>query len=175
MQWFHRRSTKCGRGRGRRTNSARISHPPPFRRVTKNGRNWPPLHCTHPLGLEFNSAARLSKRPGSVWNCLWGHALKRSAGIKRKSRVSYPGPGFLSSATLPSMPKKHYNGLIIIILTISVPNELSYSALCLDSHPSQGTVNWGPVSKWPRCWWDVKHNQPTVFRLRMWCDFWIYS
>ena len=38
MQWFHRRSTKCGRGRGRRrrTNSARISHPP-FRRVTKNG------------------------------------------------------------------------------------------------------------------------------------------
>ena len=35
MQWFHR-STKCGRGRGRRTNSARISHPPPFRRVTKN-------------------------------------------------------------------------------------------------------------------------------------------
>ena len=42
MQWFHRRSTKCGRGRGRgrrrRTNSARISHPPPFRRVTKNQR-----------------------------------------------------------------------------------------------------------------------------------------
>ena len=42
MQWFHRRSTKCGRGRRRRrrrrrrTNSARISHPPPFRRVTKN-------------------------------------------------------------------------------------------------------------------------------------------
>ena len=36
MQWFYRRSTKCGRGRGRRTNSARISHPPPFRRVTKN-------------------------------------------------------------------------------------------------------------------------------------------
>ena len=36
MQWFHRRSTKCGRGRRRRMNSARISHPPPFRRVTKN-------------------------------------------------------------------------------------------------------------------------------------------
>ena len=35
MQWFHRRSTKCGRGRRRRPNSARISHPPPFRRVTK--------------------------------------------------------------------------------------------------------------------------------------------
>ena len=64
----------------------------------------------HALGLEFGSAARLSKRPGSVWNCLWGNALKRS-GIIRKSRVSYPGPGFLSSATWPLLPKKHYNGL----------------------------------------------------------------
>ena len=66
----------------------------------------------HALGLEFGSAAQLSKRPGSVWNCLWGNALKRSPGIIRKSRVSYPGPGFLSSATWPSLPKKHYNGLI---------------------------------------------------------------
>ena len=65
----------------------------------------------HALGLEFGSAARLSKRPGSVWNCLWGNALKRSPGIIHKSRVSYPGPGFLSSATWPSLPKKHYNGL----------------------------------------------------------------
>ena len=65
----------------------------------------------HALGLEFGSAARLSKRPGSVWNCLWGNALKRSPGIIRKSRVSYPGPGFLSSATWPSLPKKRYNGL----------------------------------------------------------------
>ena len=63
------------------------------------------------LGLEFGSAARQSKRPSSVWNCLWGHALKRSPGINRKSRVSYPGPGFLSSATLPSLSNKHYNGL----------------------------------------------------------------
>ena len=39
------------------------------------------------------------------------HALKRSLGINRKSRVSYAGPGFLSSATWPSLPKKHYNGL----------------------------------------------------------------
>ena len=69
------------------------------------------LHGTHALGLEFGSAAQLSKRPGSVWNCLWGNALKRSPGIIRKSRVSYPGPGFLSSATWPSLPKKHYNGL----------------------------------------------------------------
>ena len=65
----------------------------------------------HALGVEFGSAARLSKRPGSVWNCLWGNALKRSPGIIRKSRISYPGPGFLSSATWPSLPKKHYNGL----------------------------------------------------------------
>ena len=65
----------------------------------------------HALGLEFGSAARLSKRPGSVWNCLWVNALKRSPGIIRKSRVSYPGPGFLSSATWPSLPKKHYKGL----------------------------------------------------------------
>ena len=65
----------------------------------------------HALGLEFGSAAQLSKRPGSVWNCLWGNALKRSPGIIRKSRVSYPGPGFLSSATWPSLPKKHYNGI----------------------------------------------------------------
>ena len=65
----------------------------------------------HALGLEFGSAAQLSKRPGSVLNCLWGNALKRSPGIIRKSRVSYPGPGFLSSATWPMLPKKHLNGL----------------------------------------------------------------
>ena len=65
----------------------------------------------HALGLEFGSAVQLSKRPGSVWNCLWGNALKRSPGIIRKTRVSYPGPGFLSSATWPSLPKKHCNGL----------------------------------------------------------------
>ena len=65
----------------------------------------------HALGLEFGSAAQLSKRPGSVWNCLWGNALKRSPGIIHKSRVSYPSPGFLSSATWPMLPKKHYNGL----------------------------------------------------------------
>ena len=46
-----------------------------------------------------------------MWNCLWGNSLKRSPWIIRKSRVSYPCPGFLSSATWPSLPKKHYNGL----------------------------------------------------------------
>ena len=70
----------------------------------------------HALGLEFGSAAQLSKRPGSVWNCLWGHALKRSPGINRKNRVLHPIPGFLSSATWPSLPKKHYNGLNQIVL-----------------------------------------------------------
>ena len=65
------------------------------------------------LGLEFGSAARLSKRSGSVWNCLLGHTLKISPGINRKSRISHPGTGgFLSSATWPLLPKKHYNGLI---------------------------------------------------------------
>ena len=65
----------------------------------------------HAFGLEFGSAAQLSKRPGSVWNCLWGNALKISPGIIRKSRLSYPVRRFLSSASWPSLPKKHYNGL----------------------------------------------------------------
>ena len=60
----------------------------------------------HALGYEFGNAAQLSKKPGSVWNYLWGNALKRSPGIIRKSRVTYAGPGFLSSATWHSLPKK---------------------------------------------------------------------
>ena len=39
-------------------------------------------------------------------HCSWD----QSPGINHKSRVSWFG--FLSSATWPSMPKKHYNGLI---------------------------------------------------------------
>ena len=85
----------------------------------------------HALWLEFGSAAQLSKRPGSVWNGLWGNALKRSPGIIRKSRVSYPGPGFLSSATWPLLPKKHYNGLNqtnqIVVLFISFTNTSQYN------------------------------------------------
>ena len=50
-----------------------------------------------------------------MWNRVWGHALRTSPGINRKSRVLYPGPKFLSSAAWPSMPKKHFSGLIIII------------------------------------------------------------
>ena len=78
----------------------------------------------HALGLEFGSAAQLSKRPGSVWNCLWGNALKRS-GIIRKSRVSYPGPGFLSTATWPSLPKKHYKPNIKSLLGHAIHNGMS--------------------------------------------------
>ena len=80
----------------------------------------------HALGLEFGSAAQLSKRPGSVWNCLWGNALKRSPGIIRKSRVSYPGPGFLSSATWPSLLKKHYNGLNQTNVNLNTTHKLKY-------------------------------------------------
>ena len=88
----------------------------------------------HALGLEFGSAAQLSKRPGSVWNCLWGNALKRSPGIIRKSRVSYPGPGFLSSATWPSLPKKHYNGL-----NQTKPNPVWYSP-CMNRTSQVGSL-----------------------------------
>ena len=72
------------------------------------------LHCMHALDKELVSAARLSKRLGIVWNCLLRHALKRSPETNRKRRVLYPGPGFLSSITWPSLLKKHYynNGLI---------------------------------------------------------------
>ena len=98
----------------------------------------------HALGLELGSAAQLSKRPGSVWNCLWGNALKRSPGIIRKSRVSYPGPGYLSSATWPSLPKKHYNGL----------NQTNQN-MTINTQP-HGLINWSST-------WKSKHeNQHTA-------------
>ena len=65
---------------------------------------WTPKWL-HIIALFLNHTLYIS----CVWNCLWGNALKRSCGMIRKSRVSYPGPGFLSSATWPSLPKKHYN------------------------------------------------------------------
>ena len=89
----------------------------------------------HALGLEFGSAAQLSKRPGSVWNCLWGNALKRSPGIIRKSRVSYPGPGFLSSATWPSLAKKHYNGLYHTLMSVCDDQKLE-KQLVPSYHPN---------------------------------------
>ena len=54
-------------------------------------------------------------------NCVLGNVCRDcfallgvdiSPRINRQSRVSHPGPGFLSSATWPSLLKKHYNGLI---------------------------------------------------------------
>ena len=82
------------------------------------------------LGLEFGSAAQLSERPGSMWNCPWGHALKRSPGINRKSMVSYPGPGFLSSAKWSPLPKKHYNGLNQTKPNITTCNYSNPSTVC---------------------------------------------
>ena len=84
--------------------------------------------------------SRLSKRPGSVWKCLWGHALTWSPGIKLKSRVLYLGTGFLSSATRSSMLKKHYDGLI--------------SSFPLLSSPAHSDLLWWSVELWtvkPHC------------------------
>ena len=67
---------------------------------------------TYVLGYDVDSAVRLSKRSGSVWNCLWVYAPKRSHRSNRKSRVLYPALGFLSSATWPSRLKRFHNGLI---------------------------------------------------------------
>ena len=89
----------------------------------------------HAFGLEFGSAAQLSKRPGSVWNCLWGNALKKSPGIIRKSRVSYPGPGYLSGATWPSLPKKHFNGL-----NQTKPNQTSSSPEPFNTQAGAGSA-----------------------------------
>ena len=50
----------------------------------------PPCTAHNALGLEFGGAAQLSKRPGSVWNCLWAHALKISPGINHKSLPASP-------------------------------------------------------------------------------------
>ena len=124
------------------------------------------LYCTHALVEDLNSATRLSKRPGSVWNCLWGHALKRSPGMNHKSRLLYPGPGFLSSATWPSLPKKHNNGLIIIIVllpTITTRSQMKSESVftCVTCVPSRKAVVpslWSMVwpgldmNPWPTTW-----------------------
>ena len=66
----------------------------------------------HALGLGFGSVAQLSKRPvvcGTVYGEM--HLKDLLGSFVRVGRLSYPGPGFLSSATWPSLPKKHSNGL----------------------------------------------------------------
>ena len=65
-----------------------VSRPGHTKDHHKNGTNC--LMARNALGLKFGSAAILSKRPGSVWNCLWGHALR----INRKSKVFIPVPDF---------------------------------------------------------------------------------
>ena len=78
-----------------------------------------------------------------MWNCLWGNALKRSPGIIRKSRVSYPGPGFLSSASWPSLPKKHYNGLN---QTTELTRPQTYDRYSGLNTPHSMYLNWGTLS-----------------------------
>ena len=50
-----------------------------------NGTNW--LPAWQSKGRSLTSTARLSKRPGSVWNCLWVYALKHLLGSI--ARVGY--------------------------------------------------------------------------------------
>ena len=77
----------------------------------KNGTNcFPAWHVCVSVGVW--QCSRTVLRPGSVWNCLWGHPLQRSPWINWKSRILYPYTGFLSSAAWPSMLKKVSNGLI---------------------------------------------------------------
>ena len=66
-----------------------------------------------------------------MWNCLWGHALKRSPGIISKTRVWYPGPGFLSSATWPSLPKMYYNGLMTMTMNSLGISDMEYFLLVM--------------------------------------------
>ena len=42
--------------------------------------------------MEFGRTARLSKRPDSMWNCLWGQALKDLLGsvVRVGYRISVP-------------------------------------------------------------------------------------
>ena len=61
-----------------------------YKRPSQKWYKLPP--CMACNALDFDRAAQLSKGPGSVWNYLWGHALKRSPRNNRKKRVAYPGP-----------------------------------------------------------------------------------
>ena len=79
----------------------------------KNGTNClPAWHACIRVGV-WQCRLTVLKAGYSVWNCLWEHALKQS-GINRKSGILYPGPRFLSCATWPLIPKKHYNGWLIV-------------------------------------------------------------
>ena len=66
------------------------------------------------VGLTLVVSMSTSHMVGRGFASRPGHALKRSPGINCKSRELYHGPGLLSSGTWPSLPIKHYNGLIVI-------------------------------------------------------------
>ena len=128
----------------------------------------------HALGLESGSAAQLSKRPGSVWNCLWINALRRSPGVIRKSRVSYPGPGFLSSAPWPSLPKKHYNGLyrLRLVVSISAPHTADREFASRRGHTKDHHKN---RTNWIPSWYAMRQGrilavQPGCLKGRLVCE-----
>ena len=52
----------------------------------------PALHAF--VSRSWTVTARLSQTPGSVWNCLWGHALKRYPEINPKVGYCIPVPDF---------------------------------------------------------------------------------
>ena len=70
------------------------------------------LHAWHAMHKGRSLAVQPNCLKGRVvCRTVYGEMHLKSPGIIRKSRVSYPVPGFLSSATWPSLPKKHFNGL----------------------------------------------------------------
>ena len=124
---------------------------------------------------EFDSASWLSKRPGSVWKYLWGHALKRFLGINRKSRVLYPGPWLLWSAIWSSIPIKHYNGWLVVFNVPSTARSFKdgtpFTVSCEGRearflHRSHRESNPGPLRGSPlhnRC---ATHN--SLIKLKYW-------
>ena len=95
--------------------------------------------------------------------CLWGHALKRSPGINHKSRVLYPGPGFLSSATWPSLLNKHYNRLTMInqakyFILKKMCGKLLLSFKCTKQKGITYAFNWINKNLHLKYFWKSKDN-----------------
>ena len=64
------------------------------------------LHVTQCVRVGVWQCSPTFQKAGwCMWNCQWGHALKYPR-INLKSRVLYPGPGFLSSATWAKAAEK---------------------------------------------------------------------
>ena len=66
---------------------------------------------TNAFGWEFNNAIRLSKKVGLSLELSMRTCTLKVPEINRKNRALHPGTGYLSSATLHLVPKKHYYGL----------------------------------------------------------------